>query len=232
MFIVMPGCKKDQDDPGPVTGTMKDIDGNIYKTIEIGPQTWMAENLKTSKLHDGTTILYVEIREDWDALYISKTPGHWYLHNDSAANEDTYGALYNWYAVNTGILCPTGWHVPSDPEWQTLERTLGMSASDVKMEGYRGTDEGGQMKETGLKHWKTPNKGATNASGFNGLPGGYCNSGGYFSSLQLAGMHGKWWSSSEDANNSFYRQLTYDKAQIARYSSTRNNGMSIRCVMN
>ena len=102
---------------------VKDIDGNKYKTIKIGTQIWMAENLKTTHFNDGTSIVQIDKYDDWKGLI---SPAYCWYANDST-NKEVYGALYNWYAVNTKKLCPKGWHVPTDEEWKQLEICLGMS---------------------------------------------------------------------------------------------------------
>jgi len=141
--------------PNLTYGTLSDIEGNSYKTIQIGTQVWMAENLKTAKYNDNTSIPLVTI-----GLWGDTNPAYsWY--NNDPATKDTYGALYKWYTVATGKLCPTGWHVPSDVEWTTLTTFLGG-------EGVAG----GRMKESGTGHWLTPNSDATNSSGFTALPVG------------------------------------------------------------
>jgi len=141
-----------------VFGIMTDVDGNNYKTIKIGNQEWMAENLKTTKYKDGTSI----------PLFTAATPmanftspGYCWYNSDSATYRNSYGALYNWYAVNTGKLAPTGWHVPTEAEWNTLIAYLGGESV-----------AGGKLKEAGTSHWSSPNTGATNEVGFSALPGG------------------------------------------------------------
>ena len=135
-----------------------DIDGNVYQTVTIGTQVWMVENLKTTRYIDGTAIPLDTNSSTWGGL---TTPGYcWY--NDSAIYGNTYGALYNWYAVNTGKLAPAGWHVPTDSEWTVLTTYLGGE-----------TVAGGKLKDTGTTYWQSPNTGATNASGFLALPGGF-----------------------------------------------------------
>ena len=141
------------------SSSIKDIEGNVYKTIAIGKQVWMTENLKTTKFNDGTSIPMVTENEAWIKL---TTPAYSWYNNDSTANKNTYGALYNWYTVKTNKLCPAGWHVPTDAEWVALITYL---------EGF--TVAGGKMKEKGIEHWKSPNEGATNETGFTALPGGY-----------------------------------------------------------
>jgi len=162
-------------------GTVSDGDGNTYSTVTIGTQVWMAENLKTTRYNDGTAILPVPLNY---VDFNSATPGYCWYNNDDVTNKSTYGALYNWLAVNTGKLCPTGWHVPTNAEWATLINYLGGEVV-----------AGGKMKETGTTHWKSPNLGATNSSGFSALPGGRRFYDGNFSYL---GEDGLWWSSTDN----------------------------------
>jgi uncharacterized protein (TIGR02145 family) len=191
-------------------GSVTDIDGNIYKTILIGTQTWMAENLKTTKFNDRTVISFINNGTAWQSL---STPGYTWYNYDSVA----YGALYNWYAVSTGRLCPTGWHVPGDAEWTTLT-------------GYLGGENvtGGKLKEPGVTHWFSPNAGATNESGFTALPGGYRSNYGTFTSIRRTGF---WWSSTEASSfDAYCRSMDYTYASIDRSSSNKVNGFSIRCI--
>jgi uncharacterized protein (TIGR02145 family) len=162
-------------------GTLSDIDGNVYKTIQIGSQTWMAENLKTTKFSDGTSIPNVTDLSVWDAL---TSPGYCWCLNNASTYKAVYGALYNWYTVNTGKICPAGWHVPSYDEWNILSTFLG--GLDVA---------GGKLKETGTTHWQSPNEGATNESGFTALPGSMRDVTADFGSGDEIGIYGNWWSS-------------------------------------
>ncbi len=164
------------------TGTLSDYDGNTYNWIGIGKQAWMAENLKTTRYADGSAIPHVEGTTEWDNLTVTDKAYCWY--NNSTANRDTYGGLYTWAAAMNGAassdanpsgvqgVCPDGWHLPSDAEWKELEMFLGMSQAEADDTGWRGTDEGGKLKEAGTTHWNSPNTGATNESGFTALPGG------------------------------------------------------------
>jgi hypothetical protein len=115
-FLVMlsNSCTKDDD----TTTTLEDIDGNVYETVTIGTQVWMTENLKTTHFNDGSAIPLVTVGTEWESL---STPGYCWYDNDAAAYGDTYGALYNWHTVNTGMLCPAGWHVPTDADWEELQ---------------------------------------------------------------------------------------------------------------
>lgn len=136
-------------------GSVVDIDMNTYKTILVGTQTWMAENLKVTKYNDCEAIPLIPDVSTWSGLV---TPGYSYYNSDSVG----YGALYNWYAVSTGKICPAGWHVPGEDEWTTLISLLGGESLT-----------GGKLKESGTSHWLTPNTSATNETGFMALPGGY-----------------------------------------------------------
>lgn len=194
-------------------GTVTDIDGNVYNTVTIGTQVWMAENLKTTKYNDGTSIPNVTDNTAWKNL---ATPGYcWY--NNLATYKDTYGALYNWFAVNTGKLAPTGWHVATDAEWTTLTTFLGGESV-----------AGGKLKETGTTHWQI-NTGATNSSGFTALPGGIRYSGGLFVGV---GYNGNWWSSTDygAGDYAWIRYLYNDSAYVMRGYFYKLDGYSVRCV--
>ena len=206
-------------------GTVKDIEGNTYKTIQIGTQTWMAENLRTTKYNDGTAIPLVTDNSAWAGL---STPAYCWYNNDKNQYSATYGALYNWYTVNTEKLCPKGWHVPSDAEWKILEMHLGMSQTAANSSGWRGTDQGNRLKETGTTHWRSPSVG-TNSSGFTGVPGGYRHyvSGGFHS----MGNDGNWWSSTAYGDYvAWYRALYYDLAYVLRSRYNKRGGFSVRCL--
>ncbi|HDR88604.1 MAG TPA: hypothetical protein ENN63_03110 [Bacteroidetes bacterium] len=197
----------------PDTGILTDVENNSYGIIKIGTQWWMTENLKATKYNDGDDIPLVE-DYTWSDL---DTPGYCYYQNDQATYGELYGALYNWHAVNTGKLCPDGWHVPSDEEWKVLTDFLG--GIDVA---------GGKMKETGTEHWLDPNTGATNESGFTGLPGGDRSSSGAFGTDETTGH---WWSSTELTTlNSWCRGLHYDNDDVNERYYYKRGGFSVRCV--
>ena len=204
-----------------------DADGNLYNSVTIGMQIWLNENLKTTKYNDNTSIPYVPDNTTWNN---SLSPGYCWYNNDEASSKDTYGALYNWYAVNTEKLCPLGWHVPSHTEWKTLEVYLGMTQQQADFSGgFRGTDEGGKLKETGTTHWLSPNTGATNETGFNAVPGGYRK---YSGSYLWVGELGYWWSATEHAYlDAYYRGLFYNYSSIyAGYTNVKVSGQSVRCL--
>jgi uncharacterized protein (TIGR02145 family) len=212
--------------PNLTYGTVKDIENNSYKTIKIGNQVWMAENLRTTKYNDGTAIPLVTDYIDWDAL---RTPGYCWYDNDKDKYAATYGALYNWYAVETDNLCPVGWRVPSDEDWKTLEMHVGMSQTDADYRSNRGSDEGGKLKEMDFNHWEDPNYGATNSSGFTGMPGGYrARNGGTFHNV---GYDAFWWSSTAYSDGeAWYRRLYHDAAYVYRYPFRKSHGYSVRCL--
>jgi uncharacterized protein (TIGR02145 family) len=189
-----------------------DIDGNFYPSIIINGQEWMQKNLAVTKYRNGDPIPTGLS----DATWSSTTSGAYAIYNNDAANNTIYGKLYNWYAVNDSRgLCPTGWHVPSDAEWTTLETSLGGSSV-----------AGGKMKS--ITGWSSPNTGATNESGFSGLPGGYRS---YNGTYYGVGNVGLWWSSTEDDSGfSLYRLLPYGDSLVFRDYYDKRAGFSVRCV--
>lgn len=218
-LLLAVGCKKDAAkttvDYTGQKGTVTDVDGNVYQTIGIGTQVWMAENLKTTKFSDGTPIPLVTSPYEWGI----ETPHYCWYNNDEAAYKNTYGALYNWYAVNTGKLAPAGWHVPSDEEWRVLMQFAGgfNSASD-------------KLREADTIHWQSPNTGATDATGFRALPGGGRFDVGQFFSLRSAGF---WWSSEEWMSGTIFAyRWKLTTTSIESYADYKPYGFSVRCVRN
>jgi uncharacterized protein (TIGR02145 family) len=193
-------------------------DDKKYKWIKIGSQTWMAENLKTTKFNDGTTIPYVPGNSVWSSL---TTPGYcWYNHNELTYG-NTYGAIYNWYAVNTGKLCPIGWHVPTDDEWSILTSYLGGEKI-----------AGGKLKETGVIHWDSPNTDATNETSFTGLPGGWrLFTDGEFVNIKV---NGNWWSATGDklTYSAWCRGLWSESGTVDKSQTSTESGFSVRCLKN
>jgi uncharacterized protein (TIGR02145 family) len=215
VLILVDGCKKDTNNSTTQeTGTVTDVDGNVYKTVKIGTQWWMAENLKTIHYRNGVSVPNVTDNTQWSNL----TTGAYCDYNNISSNSTIYGKLYNWYAVvDSRNLCPTGWHIPTDAEWTTLITYLGGDGV-----------AGGKLKETGTVHWLSPNTGATNEKGFNALPGGASNSNGSFSGITYGGF---WWSSTEyTVTDAWHSNMLYGTSNVYRVSSSKAGGLSVRCV--
>jgi uncharacterized protein (TIGR02145 family) len=194
-------------------GILKDNEGNLYTTIRIGDQVWMGENLKATRYRNGDPIPIVSDPTAWGN---STTPAYCWYNND-AANKNIYGALYNWQAVHTALLCPAGWHVPTDADWITLTTFL-------DGEGVAG----GKLKETGTVHWINPNSNATNESGFTALPGGYRN---YFGTFSGITGYCYWWCSTEyDSILAWYIMLYYNAGNVLRTANNKKDGFYVRCV--
>lgn len=193
----------------PVTGTITDSrDGKVYSTVKINNQTWMAENLaylpavSPSSYSGATSPFY----------FVNGYEGSNVTAAKATVNYDTYGVLYNWSAAKSA--CPSGWHLASDAEWDTLTEYLAISA-------------GGFMKEAGTTHWESPNTGATNASGFTALPGGSRVENGSFGG---PGTVASFWSSTENGWYAFYRDLFYNYDGSLRGLHYCGNGYSVRCI--
>ena len=197
-------------------GSMTDQQGNVYKTIVIGSQEWMAENLKTSIYRNGEPIATNLTNAEWENT-INTQIGAWAFYNNDSLYDCPYGKLYNWYAVaDSRHVCPMGWHVPTDGEWTILTDYLGVSVA------------GGKMKTTGTQYWLSPNAAATNESGFSGLPGGYRN---YYGDFSLVGSYVYWWSSSEDFPfNAWSRYLSHLLDIVKERSDHKGDGLSVRCI--
>ena len=205
--------------PSLTYGSMTDQQGNVYKTIVIDTQEWMAENLNTSIYRNGEAIP-TNLN---DVAWPGTTSGAWAYYNNDANLACPYGKLYNWYAcVDARQLCPVGWHVPTDAEWTVLTNyLLGEGVAGGKMK-TTGTIEGA----TGL--WYSPNAEATNSSGFSGAPGGYRS---YFGEYSAIGSFGYWWSSSEgDASYAWVRYLDVNNGNAGRNVYSKLNGFSVRCL--
>jgi len=217
LFILLAtSCKKDEgDNPETVT----DIDGNVYNTVIIGSQVWMKENLKLTRMNDGTTITIITDNDLWNN---STTPAYCWFNNDEK-NKEGYGALYNWYAVNSGKLCPEGWHVSTDEEWTELTNIFGGEALAAGKLKATGTVEGGD----GL--WKSPNLNANNESGFSALPGGDRITNGFIDQI---GEWGFWWTStSYSETHAWVRDMGANYSEVSRYRSLKTSGLSVRCLM-
>jgi uncharacterized protein (TIGR02145 family) len=199
--------------PDKTYDTMTDQQGNVYKTIVIGTQEWMAENLKTTIYRNGNSIANIT-NTQWAGF----TSGAWASYNNDSQYDCPYGKLYNWYAVaDSRNLCPTGWHVPANSEWTTLTEYIG------------GGSVGGKMKTTGTQYWISPNFNATNESGFSGLPGGVRTD--YQGPFGSFGLGGGWWSSSEFGDYVAWSYgLSYNNGSIGGNTIFKEDGYSVRCL--
>ncbi len=222
--------------------TLTDIDGNVYNTVLIGTQCWMKENLKTTKYKNSTAIPNVTNDATWTAL----TTGAYCDYNNTPANSNIYGRLYNWYAVsNVNGICPNGWRVPSDADYVQMEESMGVCTGTAVgcsgAKGWNGINEGAKLKEDGTSHWKPANScgGTCNSSGFTALPAGYrgWDNGSWWDINKV----GVWWTStSYDATFSWYRILAATNTNYVRNYLNYNylvmgykmNGYSLRCLKN
>jgi uncharacterized protein (TIGR02145 family) len=207
--------RRDAGPPPAPTGSVTDVEGNVYPTIVIGKMEWMVENLKTATYNDGTSIPNVTDGNSWANL--TSDAYAWY--DNDVANKDLYGALYNWYAVDKKKLCPAGWVTPTQDAWGALADSIGGTLV-----------AGGKMKEPGTDHWQTPNTGATNESGFTALPAGERDlTGAFVEQGQIA----FWWCSDEPLINlppsAYFWDVQYQFATASGYESQWPTGYAVRC---
>ena len=191
-----------------------DVNNNQYQTVIIGTQVWMKENLNVTKYRNGDPVLQANEDSRWESL----EEGAFCHYQNNEKNSKIYGKLYNWFAVNDQRgLCPKGWHIPSDEEWQALAEFLGGDKA-----------AGDKMKETGHKHWAEPNTGADNSSGFSALPAGGRDEYGQFI-IDKYGGH--WWSSTEDGTiDVWVRSIYLNYGSLLRDSYNKKSGFSVRCL--
>lgn len=258
LLLIFPSCQKDEHNQDSILnpdgmsssalskkdklkqGEVMDVEGNVYKTVKIGKQWWMAENLaylpEVSPPTDGSEIYPYYYVYGYDGSDVTKAK--------ATPNYETYGVLYNWPALMGGAassstnpsgvqgVCPTGWHVPSDAEWHTLVFNLDPDAEivlgPINWSEIESEIAGGKLKETGFAHWTSPNTGATNESGFTALPGGNRSGGGYIGDL---GTGGGWWSATERiATHARGRYLGFNYSTVYSFNDGKVRGFSVRCV--
>ena len=234
------GC--DSSDPvSPDDTTVTDIDGNVYDIVQIGDQWWMAENLRTTRYRNGDDIPTGLSHDDW--RYAESDAYAMYPHDDvdgistEAEMIEAYGLLYNWHAATDERgLCPEGWHLPGDDDFQKLTIFLGLSHEEADSSGLLGAGEGGKMKSIRTEpqshpRWDSPNPGATNESGWSGLPAGARL---FHGSFSFAGLAGYWWSATESTeyheDSAWYHSVYSSNDQIGRYYHFKHNGFSVRCL--
>jgi len=205
------------------SGTVTDIDGNAYNTIQIGNQIWMADNLRTTKYRNGDIIKDTLGFSTWELF----DEGSYCSYNQDDSNISMYGRLYNWFAIDDRrSLAPVGWHIPSDEEWKELEMYLGMSQSEADLKGPRENNEVG-LKLKSTTGWNE-DKNGNNESGFTAVPSGFCGNYGDFDGL---GFDAIFWSSTLNSDGIPWRRgLGYIAIGVARYTNGKNYGFSVRCI--
>jgi uncharacterized protein (TIGR02145 family) len=223
--IIISSCEKDDTkpifyNPSITYGNMTDQEGNTYKTVTIGTQTWMADNLRVTHYRNGDPITYISGGSEW----LGNTEGAYCRYGNNSKNSKTYGKLYNWYAVDDSRnLCPTGWHVSTNSEWSIMIDYMGGESV-----------AGDKLKETGKAHWDyDPDNDATNESGFSALPGGHL----FGWQFQFVGAYGYWWTSTvatvypeSDSSFAWTVGMGYGNKEVFRLSSEKITGKSVRCV--
>ena len=224
--IIVISCKKELTDIP--NDQIKDYDNNIYHSIDIGTQTWMVENLKTTHLNDGTLVQQITVNLEWKNN-LSQSAYCWYYNIVPNLNvyDNDYGALYNWYAVNTNKLCPAGWHVPSDGEWKTLEIYLGMSQQEADQQYNRGEGIGTLLKA--VDSWDVYN-GSSDNYHFHALSTGFRS--GWYGDFGDFTQGAYWWSSTNfDEQTAWFRSIT-NETTIYRGNGIKSSGFSVRCIKN
>lgn len=194
--------------------TVTDSDGNIYQTVKIGNQLWLTSNLRTTSFNDGKPIDHVKSDSQWGGL--ESAAFCWPSHDES--NKEIYGALYNWYAIDSQKLAPKGWHVATDEDWKELLEFIGSEGETASL-----------LKEEGTRYWFEPNSGAIDAFGFNARPGGYRNYDGLV--FHEPGDGGFFWTQTEeDELTAITYCMTFDSQEVDRWAVKKTYGRSVRCV--
>lgn len=217
-------CKKEEVSTNTIQyDSITDVEGNIYKTVKIGDQWWMAENLRVRKFRNG-----IELRKTQDEQSWKNKIAAYCKYEDTETNT---GLLYNYFTIiDTSNIAPKGWHVPTDADWKKLEQYLGMSESQTDSISWRGSTEGDKLKALGYSGWaKHKDVWPTNETGFNALAGSCRLPDGRFGYPGLF-YTGFWWTSTTSGDSVLYRHLDHKNKNIFRYKASKNYGMSIRCV--
>jgi uncharacterized protein (TIGR02145 family) len=223
--LLLISCGDDKSTTPAKPTTVTDIDGNVYKIVTIGSQVWMKENLKVTHYRNGDSIVNVLDLNIWAAL----STGAYCNYDNDTAIAAVYGRLYNWYAIaDSRNIAPEGWHVATNEDWKQLEISIGISAATTDSLGNHGTDEAGKLKDVDTTHWRSPNTGATNESGFTALPSGGRDVAVDFLALYECCF---FWSSTEhNADQALYRTMWYDESYLSCDPESKKEGFSIRCV--
>jgi len=223
--VVFTGCQEEVIPPRVIeTSTVTDVDGNVYKTVKIGNQWWMAENLKVTRFNDGSALDFFEF-SDADILWANAvTPSY------TVINDSLFGFLYNFNAVeNTINIAPEGWHVPTDEDWKILEREIGMSTEESNALGWRGTNEANKLVVEYSQGWASGILFGTDEYGFSTSPGG-CRL--FNGQWNYQGNVAFWWTATTNGNEGMYRYIDANQTRIFRQHTYKGYGMSIRCVKN
>jgi uncharacterized protein (TIGR02145 family) len=223
--LFLSGC---QEEETPVriieTSTVTDVDGNVYKTVKIGNQWWMAENLKVTRFNDGSSLDFYAISDGNSLWSGAVNPSY------TEINDSIFGYLYNFSTVENSLnIAPEGWHVPTDEDWKTLEEEIGMSSEETQSLGWRGGNEAEKLTSLYSAGWPaSATLFGTNEFGFNAKPAG-CR---VFNGETNGGAMAFWWTASTSGNEGWYRYIDANQTRIFRQHTYKGYGMSIRCVKN
>lgn len=228
LFIFVTSCEKNEEEHESIfeTSTVTDVEGNTYKTIKIGNQWWMAENLRVTKFRNG-----IDLVKRQDATLWNDTIAAYCLFQEI---NTAPGYLYNWHAVNdVNNLAPEGWRVSTDEDWKILEKYLGMTESEANKFSWRGNDQGNKLKIEGTKEWREfEDNWPTNESGFTARSGGCRLFNGLWAEPGLS-YTGFWWTSSQSGDEkAYFRHLDYKESGVFRQAEFKTYGMSVRCIKN
>jgi uncharacterized protein (TIGR02145 family) len=224
LLVVMTACDKEAIEVKPLEyDTVTDVDGNTYKTVKIGNQWWMCENLKVEHYNDGSVLNFIDINTN-DTTWSNATEGSFCFINDSI-----YGKLYNYQAVSDSRnLAPAGWHIPSDEEWKTMEKHIGMSDIEASNLAWRGTNQAEKIVIKSSVGWPAASLlFGTNEVGFSALPGGVRVIDGSTNTFQTTAF---WWTRTLESNKAYYRYIDFQHKKIFRQRTYPQYGMSVRCV--
>jgi uncharacterized protein (TIGR02145 family) len=226
LAFVLSGCQEESNDRVIERGSVVDKNGNVYKTVKIGDDWWMAENLRTTVFNDSTPLLFIS-DSDADSVWATENSPAYTSNNDSL-----YGLLYNYASVeDSRQLAPEGWHIATEAEWQRLEETIGMSMSAISSLGWRGSNEGEKLAPLYSRGWpEFCELFGSDEFGFKALPGG-CRL--FNGELNKQNNTAFWWTATSfDGAEAWYRYMDYNQDRVFRQHTYKGYGMSIRCVKN
>jgi uncharacterized protein (TIGR02145 family) len=224
--VFFTGCQEEEEPARVIeTSTVTDVDGNVYKTVKIGNQWWMAENLRVARFVNGEVIALIEVNE-LDTVWAGLSEPAF-----TSINDAQYGLLYNYAVIeSSNSIAPEGWHVPTDEEWRTLEKEVGMSSDETVSLGWRGGSEAAKLTSLFSAGWPA---GAalfgTDEFGFNAKPGGVRVFNG---ETNFQGNTAFWWTATTNGSEAWYRYIDANQTRIFRQHTYKGYGMSIRCVKN